>query len=214
EALEHPVTDLRMPLQDEALRLVERARLPQDLLGDRELAEIVQAAREADQLDLRVVDAETPRDPSGHLAHALRMTAGVHVARVDRLREARRCAIARRAVGPFRELLQLRQLERRRRLVGARAVLAVFLRPVERAVRQPDQLVAADALRRIGRDAGADRHRADLLDLRRADTLDDRPGDCDRRALVEPGEEHGELVAAEAEALAALAEARRDLTEH
>ena len=58
EALEHPVADLRMPLEHEPLRLVERARLAQDLLGDRELAQVVQAAREARQLDLRLVDAE------------------------------------------------------------------------------------------------------------------------------------------------------------
>ena len=53
-----------------------------------------------------------------------------------------------------------------------------------------------------------------MLDLGPADALDDRARDGDRRALVEAGQQHGELVAAEAEALAALAQARRDLPEH
>ncbi len=141
------------------------------------------------------------------------MAARVRVACVDRLREARRCAIARRAVGAFRELLQLLELDVRR-LVRARTVLAVFLRPVERAVREADQLVAPDALHRIRRDAGADRQLADLLELRGTDALDDRARDRDAVVRVETGEEHRELVAAEPEALAALAQPRRDLAEH
>ena len=52
EALEHPVADLRVPLEHEPLRVGQGCRLAQDLLGDRELAEVVQAAREARQLDL------------------------------------------------------------------------------------------------------------------------------------------------------------------
>ena len=89
---------------------------------------------------------------------------------------------------------------------SARPVLAVLLRPVERAVGEADQLVAADALHRVGRDAGAHRHRADLVDLERADPLDDRARDRDGRAFVEPGQQDGELVAAEPERLAALAQ--------
>ena len=46
------------------------------------------------------------------------------------------------------------------------------------------------------------------------DALDDRAGDSDGFRLVELRQEHGELVAAQPEALAALAEARRDLPEH
>ena len=53
-----------------------------------------------------------------------------------------------------------------------------------------------------------------LLELRGADALDDRAGDRDAVARVEAGEEDGELVAAEPEALAALAQPRRDLAEH
>ena len=52
EALEHAVADLRVPLNDEPLGVRQRAGLAQDLLGDRELAEVVQAAGEPRQLDL------------------------------------------------------------------------------------------------------------------------------------------------------------------
>ena len=55
EALEHPEADLRVALEHEALGLCQRRRLAEDLLGDRELAEVVQRAGEPDQLDqLRV----------------------------------------------------------------------------------------------------------------------------------------------------------------
>src|SRR5439155_22165028 len=71
EALEHPIADLRMALEDEALRLVEIAGLAQDLLRDRELAEVVEARREPGQLDLRLVDPEPPGDPRRELTHTL-----------------------------------------------------------------------------------------------------------------------------------------------
>ena len=47
EALEHAVADLRMTLEHEPLGVGQRARLAQDLLRDRELAEVVQARRRA-----------------------------------------------------------------------------------------------------------------------------------------------------------------------
>ena len=55
EALEHAVADLRMTFEHEALRVGEWARLAQDLLGNRELAQVVQARGEAGQLDLLLV---------------------------------------------------------------------------------------------------------------------------------------------------------------
>ena len=64
EALEHPVADLRVPLEHEPLRLGQRARLAEDLLRDRELAEVVQAAGEPGQLDLLGGSAELRRDPA------------------------------------------------------------------------------------------------------------------------------------------------------
>src|SRR5262249_61767873 len=85
EALEHPESDLRMPLQHEALRLVQGPRLAQDLLGNCELAEVVQARGEPRQLDLPLVEPEAAADARCKLADALRMTARARIARVHRL---------------------------------------------------------------------------------------------------------------------------------
>src|SRR5258707_7504427 len=84
ETLEHAVADLRMALQHQALRLVQRTRLTQDLLGNRELPEIVEAAGEPDQLDLRLVDSEPSCDPRRQLAEPLRVAGRVYVARRER----------------------------------------------------------------------------------------------------------------------------------
>src|SRR5438046_2604037 len=140
------------------------------------------------------------------------MAAAVGVARVDRAGEARRRAVACGAVGSLRELVEVRELERRR-LVCARVVLAVLLRPVEGVVGETDQLVPSHALQRVRRDARAHRDRADALDLHAPHALDDRLRDLQSGMLVEAGEEDRELVAAKTEALAALAESRRDLGE-
>src|SRR5207253_11477526 len=93
-------------------------------------------------------------------------------------------------------------------------VLAVLLRPVQSAVGEPDQLVPAGPLCRIRGDSYAHGDRADALDVERGDALDDRAGNRRRLALLEPGQQHRELVSAEAERLAALAQAGRDLAEH
>ena len=202
-----------MPLEDEPLRLAQRRRLAEDLLGDRELAEVVEVAGEPGQLDRRVVRAEAARDSRRVVADALRVAAGVRVALVDRLREALRRPVVRRAVRRVRDLLEVGPQDRLGR-VGADAVLAVLLRPVQRAVGEPDQLVAPGAVRRVRRDAGAHGHGADALDVERGDALDDRAGHGRRLPLVLPRQEHRELVAAEPERLAALPQPRRDLAEH
>ena len=147
EALEHPEADLRMALEHHPLGIGERARLAQDLLGDGELAEVVQARGEPGQLDQLGVGAQLERDPRGELADALRVAARVRVARVDRLGEARGGAVAGGTVRPCGEALQLGQLDDVRP-VEADAVLAALLRPVERRVGEADQLVAADPVRR------------------------------------------------------------------
>src|SRR5204863_2616946 len=94
--------------------LAERARLAQDLLGNGELAEVVQPRRQPGQLDLALVGAEPGGDPAGEVGDPLGMAAAVRVARVDLPGEARRGATAGCAVGSLRELVEVRELERRR----------------------------------------------------------------------------------------------------
>src|SRR3954470_6945011 len=122
-----------MALQHEPFRFVQLARLAQDLFGDCELAQVVEARGETCQLDLRLVAAEAERDPRGQLADALRVGARVRVPGVDGLRERRGGAVARGTVRRVRELLQLCELDLGG-LVYACAVLTVLLGPVERRV--------------------------------------------------------------------------------
>ena len=89
EAVEHPESDLRVTLEHEPLGPGQRAGLAQDLLGDRELAEVVQAAGEPRELDLLLVEAEARRDAGREVGHARGMAARVRVAKVDRLCQAR-----------------------------------------------------------------------------------------------------------------------------
>jgi hypothetical protein len=213
EALEHAIADLRMSFEHEPLRVGEWARLAQDLLGHRELSQVVKARGEAGQLDLLLVEAHPFGDARREVGDALRVAALVDVACVDRAREARGGAEARRAVGAARELLQLSQLDDLR-AVDADAVLSVLLRPVERTVREADQLVPADSLDGERRHAGADRDLLGVVELHLAEPLDDRRGGVERRSFVVVDQEHGELVAAEAERLASLPETRGDLREN
>ena len=64
EAVEHAKADLRVALEHEPLRVGQRARLAQDLLRNGELAEVVQAAGEARELDLLRVEARVASRPS------------------------------------------------------------------------------------------------------------------------------------------------------
>ena len=210
EAVEHPEADLRMPLEHEPLGVGERARLLQDLLRNGELAEVVQAGGEARQFDLLGVEAESHRDAGGQFAHPLRMEARVGVAGIDRFRERGGGPVARGPVGAGGEALELRQLDH----IGpvqADTIFAVFLRPVEGAVGEPDQLVAAVALNGERRDAGTDRDGADVLEVHGRDPLDDRGRGRERCLFVVVDEQQRELVAAETERLAALPQPRRHL---
>ena len=103
------------------------------------------------------------------------MPARVRVAGVDRFRERRGGAIACGAVRARGEPLQLRELDQFR-AVQAHAVLAVFLRPVERAVCEPDQLVASVSLNGEGGEARAGGDAADVVKVECPDSFDDRVG--------------------------------------
>src|SRR5581483_4397714 len=73
EALEHPEADLRVAIEHEPFAVAQRRRLAEELLRDRELAEVVEVAREARELDGRLVRAEPARDPRRVVADALRV---------------------------------------------------------------------------------------------------------------------------------------------
>ncbi len=150
-----------------------------------------------------VFEPEPRRDPGCDLAHPRRVAAGVLVARVDRLRQACSCPVAGRAVGAGADALELREVDDVRP-VDADLILAVLLRPVERTVRQPNELVPSSALHREVRDPDADGDPAHFVVLEHADAVGDRLRRRQRTTFVDAGEQHGELVTAEAERLAAL----------
>ena len=142
----------------------------------------MEAGGEAGHLDLVLGEAEAPGGASRQLGDPLRMAPRVSVAGVDGPREAGRRAEARSPIGPAREPLQLGELDHVRP-VGACLVLAVLLRPVERAIGKSDQLVALGSVLRRSCDTRAHCHRANLVECEPADPLDDGTG-CGARALL------------------------------
>src|SRR5262249_48673768 len=78
------------------------------------------------------------------------------------------------------------------RAVEPDAILAVLLRPVERGVREPDQLVASVTLHGEGGAARADRHIAAVIEIQRADSFDDRIRSRQGRTFVVFNEQEGE----------------------
>ena len=74
---------------------VERRRLQQDRVGDRELADVVEERRVAEHLELRLREAELAADRERELLHAPRVPGRVRVARVDGRRERLHGAVER-----------------------------------------------------------------------------------------------------------------------
>src|SRR5207244_6096269 len=104
------------------------------------------------------------RDAGRELADPLGMAPGVRIACIHCLREGGCGAVARSFVGSSGEPLELGELDD----VGTvepHPVLAVLLRPVQRAVRQSDQLVAPVTLDGEGREAGADGDASNVIEL-------------------------------------------------
>jgi hypothetical protein len=80
-----------VPLEDRPLRRAEQAALPQDLLGDRELPEVVEAARELRQFDLLARQSQTRRDTAREVrasADAARILAARSEPAANRARSA------------------------------------------------------------------------------------------------------------------------------
>src|SRR5262245_49495920 len=100
-----------MTLHNEPLRARELTALLEDLLGDRELAEVVQAPGEARQLDLRRRQVELLGYRPGDRGHPLRVAARVDIPRVNGARQRRRSAEAREPVADPGHDLELVRLD-------------------------------------------------------------------------------------------------------
>jgi hypothetical protein len=79
-----------MLLEDVPLRLRQRGRLAQQILGKGELAEVVKAARELCELEFLTREADTRSQPNRKLGDTLRMISTVDVSRIDGIGKARR----------------------------------------------------------------------------------------------------------------------------
>jgi hypothetical protein len=79
----------RMLVHEEALFLVERPLLQQDVVPDPDLAHVVQQARPFDRLDLGLRQLHDAAHGLGDIAHALRMVSCVHVPGVHCLGQCR-----------------------------------------------------------------------------------------------------------------------------
>ena len=187
-----------MALEHLALARGERAALAQDLLRDRDLAEVVKAAREADELDLLLRQAEARRARGRQLADPLGVAADVRVARVDRTGERGGRVQARDPVGAGRELLEVLG-DGPVGLVDPDAVLSLGLRPVEGDVGDAHELAALGAVLGERRDAGREADRAAVLGRVRAERDDEPLGLRERVLFAAPGQDERELVAAETE---------------
>jgi hypothetical protein len=82
------VPDLGVPLDDRPLFRGQRSRLQHHAVGDADLADVVEAAGDADQLAVLLVEADPPRELRAIAAHPLGVPARLDVAELDRRREA------------------------------------------------------------------------------------------------------------------------------
>ena len=82
-ATEQIVTDIRVLVHQPPLLVRQHPRLAQDLVPDRDLADVVQRRRQPQQLDLRFGQTERPSDIGGVGTDALEMGAGGAVVILD-----------------------------------------------------------------------------------------------------------------------------------
>src|SRR5215210_9226819 len=160
-----------MALERLPLRIRERPGLAEDRVRHAELTEVVQRPRNPRQLDRLLVGAEPCREPRRQFADPLRMASPLGVSGVDGLGEAFGRAVAADCLGGGRSAVEVARIQG----VGApeaRLTDALLLRPVQRAGREPEQVVPADAWRRIGGDPGAGGDAA-VLELELADPPED-----------------------------------------
>lgn len=85
---EDRVPDRRVPLDQTPLLRIQSGRLQQDAVRDRDLADVVEAAGDADQVAVLVVESQPLGEHEAVAAHALGVPAGLDVAKLDRRCEA------------------------------------------------------------------------------------------------------------------------------
>ena len=213
EGLQHAEADLGVPLEDEALRVGECVRLTEDLLGDRELAEIMQSAGETDELDVLGGEPKAAGDLGGKLTDRVRVAARIGVPGVDGVSKRRRSAEARLPVGPLGELVELCDIDQLG-MEEARPALAGTFRLVESFVRRLNELSPVGGVARVGCDSGRDACLQTGLELRSRHPLHDLLGRRYGVSLLGSRHDQGELVAADPERLLALPELARQACEH
>ena len=86
-AAQEPMADLGVAPHRAALVVGEGAPLQQDLVGDGDLADVVQRARIAQQAAAILLEAEASRDLLAHPRHPLRVMTGLRIAELGCVRE-------------------------------------------------------------------------------------------------------------------------------
>src|SRR6201999_1968527 len=118
---------LRMTLDDLELPRRELARLEQDPVGNADLADVVQLARETDALHLVRRGPQLAREDVAVRAHSVQMLAGLLVAELDQTRQTEDRFCLR---GPNLLLRELEVLHRQRQFVAV--PLGLLAQPLDR----------------------------------------------------------------------------------
>ena len=157
QAVEQRMPERRMGANDALLVRRQPARLLQDLVGDPDLAEVVQQTRDPDLLDELLAEPELLGDALDEARHRLRVLTRVGVLDVDGADEV---------LGGLETCLARRKL---RQLLGREGaddgwieekqpILPVLLRPVERTVDRPLEGLTVVGIPWEDADTDADRH--------------------------------------------------------
>ena len=86
-AAEQPMADLGVPLHRASFLVGERATFEKDVVGDRDLADVVERACVAQKLTPVLVEAEPSRNLLAHPRHSLGVAAGLGITELGRIRE-------------------------------------------------------------------------------------------------------------------------------
>ena len=157
KAVEEREAEFRVPPDETFLVFGKAGRLLQNGVRHGDLPEIVEQAGEPHARGRLFVEAELECDCRDQPSHRLRVNAGVRVLRVDDSDQVLGDAKARPPLGDPSEVRRREHLNRRGP-VDARTVLAVVLRPVQRRVGDPLQLLEGASVLGKACDADAGPH--------------------------------------------------------